>query len=147
MDVGEVPGRPDPPVLGKATHHSVELSWHPPPHQAEHGRLRYCVQEEDASKKDGFGTVYKYDSVCCGLRIILHFLCNCSGYATSHEFTGLNVLTQYRYRVRAINDVGPGPWSPVVTVATTSECTYYNIAQYCSCMTFVHNVRTANMIE
>ena len=51
---------------------------------------------------------------------------NCSGYATSHEFTGLNVLTQYRYRVRAINDVGPGPWSPVVTVATTSECTYYN---------------------
>ena len=53
---------------------------------------------------------------------------NCSGYATSHEFTGLNVLTQYRYRVRAINDLGPGSWSPVVTVATTSECTYYNIA-------------------
>ena len=55
------------------------------------------------------------------------FFCilNCSGYATSHEFTGLNVLTQYRYRVRAINDVGPGPWSPVVTVATTSECTHY----------------------
>lgn len=56
----EVPGRPDPPVLGKATHHSVELSWHPPSHLAEHGRLRYCIQEEDASKKDGFGTVYKY---------------------------------------------------------------------------------------
>ena len=56
-----------------------------------------------------------------------HIFCilNCSGYATSYEFTGLNVLTQYRYRVRAINNVGPGPWSPVVTVATTSECTHY----------------------
>ena len=61
LDTGEVPGRPDPPVLGKATHHSVELSWHPPPHLAEYGRLRYCIQEEDACKKDGFGTVYKYD--------------------------------------------------------------------------------------
>ena len=69
MDVGEVPRRPDPPVLGKATHHSVELNWHPPPHQAEHSRLRYCVQEEDASKKDGFGTVYKYDNVRGSLRI------------------------------------------------------------------------------
>lgn len=59
VDIGEVPGRPDPPVLGKATHHSVELSWHPPYHLAEYGRLRYCIQEEDASKKDGFGTVYK----------------------------------------------------------------------------------------
>lgn len=58
-----------------------------------------------------------------------HISCilNFSGYATSHEFTGLNVLTQYRYRVRAINDVGPGPWSPVVTVATTSECTHYRL--------------------
>ena len=55
-----VPGRPDPPVLEKATHHSIELSWHHPPHPPEQGRLRYCVQEEDASRKDGFGTVYKY---------------------------------------------------------------------------------------
>ena len=60
VDIGEVPGRPDPPVLGKATHHSVELSWHPPHHLPGHGRMRYCIQEEDAAKKDGFGTVYKY---------------------------------------------------------------------------------------
>lgn len=99
---GGVPGQPDPPVLEKATHHSVELSWHPPPHSPEDGRLRYCVQEEDASRKDGFGNVY-------------------NGYATSNEFTGLNVMTQYKYRLRAINDVGPGPWSPVVTVATTRQ--------------------------
>ena len=115
-------------MLGKATHHSVELSWRPPPHLAEHGRLRYCIQEEDAAKKDGFGTVYKYGSRFCydseaQCHTDILSYSNCSGYATSHEFTGLNVLTQYRYRVRAINDVGPGPWSPVVTVATTSECT------------------------
>lgn len=54
-----VPGQPDPPVLEKATHHSIELSWHPPRHMPEHGRLRYCVQEEDVTKKDGFGNVYK----------------------------------------------------------------------------------------
>ena len=51
------------------------------------------------------------------------------------------MLTQYRYRVRAINDVGPGPWSPVVTVATTSEqhhyCYFVNIARVCM---HIHNL-------
>ena len=59
VDSGSVPGQPDPPVLENATHHSVELSWHPPTHSPKDGRLRYCVQEEDATKKDGFGNVYK----------------------------------------------------------------------------------------
>ena len=50
-----------------------------------------------------------------------HCTCPYSGYATSHVFTGLNVLTQYKYRLRAINDIGTSLWSPVVTMATTSE--------------------------
>ena len=45
----------------------------------------------------------------------------CSGFANRHVFTGLNALTQYKYRVRAANDLGLGPWSEVVTVATPSK--------------------------
>ena len=29
---------------------------------------------------------------------------------------------QYKYRVRAVSDTGPGPWSPETIVTTTSEC-------------------------
>ena len=52
-----------------------------------------------------------------------------SGYSTQHEFTGLKTLTQYQYRLRATNEAGTSPWSPVVLVATTSEsCTVTHTA-------------------
>src|SRR5690606_6598936 len=33
------------------------------------------------------------------------------GDATSHSFGGLTNGTSYRFEVRAINEMGPGPWS------------------------------------
>ena len=29
---------------------------------------------------------------------------------------------KYQYRLRASNEIGPGPWSPIVTVSTTRKC-------------------------
>ena len=52
-----VPGLLEAPVVGKVTHHTVELSWRPPDHTSSAGRLHYCVQEEEKGR--GFTDVYK----------------------------------------------------------------------------------------
>lgn len=101
-----VPPRPDPPVVGKVTHSSIELYWKAP--EASHqgkgdSRVRYCVQEEELGPKSkGFGNVY-------------------SGYSTMNVFNGLEARTQYRYRLKCMNDFGSSAWSPVVTVSTTKK--------------------------
>ena len=74
--------RPDPPVVGKVTHNSIELYWDVnETHDEEkpvHGKIRYCVQEEEVNMRStGFGNVY-------------------SGYAKSHVFEGLEPQTHYR---------------------------------------------------
>lgn len=60
--VMSVPPRPDPPVVGKVTHNSIELYWKAP-EAVEQGqgdsRARYCIQEEELGPKSkGFGNVY-----------------------------------------------------------------------------------------
>ncbi|XP_031558329.1 fibronectin type 3 and ankyrin repeat domains protein 1-like [Actinia tenebrosa] len=101
-----VPLRPDPPIVGKVTHNSIELYWNPPekgsPEKGD-SRLRYCIQEEEVGNKSkGFGNVY-------------------SGYSTSNVFEGLEPRTQYRYRIRCMNDNGNSAWSVVVMVSTTAK--------------------------
>jgi hypothetical protein len=101
-----VPARPDPPIVGKVTHNSIELYWKPPekgsPEKGD-GRLRYCIQEEEVgSKSKGFGNVY-------------------SGYSTNNIFEGLEPRTQYRYRMRCTNNQGNSAWSVVVSVSTTTK--------------------------
>lgn len=55
-----VPGRPDPPVVGKVTHHSIELYWNNPAHSPAAGPLIYTVQQESGSSvATGAGTVYQ----------------------------------------------------------------------------------------
>lgn len=101
-----VPARPDPPIVGKVTHNSIELYWKPPEKSSpEKGdsRLRYCIQEEEVGNKSkGFGNVY-------------------TGYSTSNIFEGQEPRTQYRYRMRCMNDHGNSAWSVVVTVSTTAK--------------------------
>lgn len=57
-----VPPRPDPPVVGKVTHNSIELYWKAPEASRQgkgDSRVRYCVQEEELGPKSkGFGNVY-----------------------------------------------------------------------------------------
>ena len=36
-------------------------------------------------------------------------------------FNGLEARTQYRYRLKCMNDFGSSAWSPVVTVSTTKK--------------------------
>lgn len=57
-----VPPRPDPPIVGKVTHNSIELYWRAP-EVVDQGkgdsRLRYCIQEEELGPRSkGFGNVY-----------------------------------------------------------------------------------------
>jgi len=53
------PSRPDPPVVGKVTHYSIELYWKRPSQGSD--KISYCIQEEESSAKGGgFGAVYKY---------------------------------------------------------------------------------------
>lgn len=54
-----VPGLLEAPVVGKVTHHTVELSWRPSDHPPSAGRLHYCVQEEEKGRVRGFTDVYK----------------------------------------------------------------------------------------
>ena len=106
------PERPDPPIVGKVTHNSIELYWGvdlkvqervglPPTRSDE--RLHFVVQEEEVgSNQRGFGTVY-------------------SGFSSKHVFEGLEPKTLYRYRLRAANDFGASPWSACVEVATVKK--------------------------
>jgi hypothetical protein len=103
-DSPKEPDKPNPPVVGKVTHHSIELYWDDPGRkQAVNGeRLKYCVQEEEMNKTRGFGNVY-------------------NGYSQSCVCQGLEPNSQYRYRLRAINEHGPSEWSATVTVSTTRK--------------------------
>ena len=117
------PPRPDPPVVGRVTHTTIDLIWDASlvnssgsntsiksisssHNTLTHGKpkLRYVVQEEELGGllTKGFGTVY-------------------SGYARKNEFSGLEPRTMYRYRVRAINEFGESEWSPCVEVTTTKK--------------------------
>lgn len=98
--------RPDPPVVGKVTHHSIELYWDMNNTEEEkpvHGKTHYSIQEEEVGTRNaGFGNVY-------------------SGFAKSHVFEGLEPQMQYRYRLRKRNNVSDSLWSVVITVNTTRK--------------------------
>lgn len=100
------PTRPNPPVVGKVTHNSIELYWGVNEVEEEkpsHGKMCFCIQEEEVGTQSaGFGNVY-------------------SGYAKIHVFEGLEPQTQYRYRLRRSNSIGHSPWSVVITVNTTRK--------------------------
>jgi hypothetical protein len=50
--------KPDPPVVGKVTHHSIELTWtHVKEKLPSNQRFKYTLQEADSKKKE-WGNVY-----------------------------------------------------------------------------------------
>ncbi|XP_043568562.1 fibronectin type 3 and ankyrin repeat domains protein 1 isoform X2 [Chiloscyllium plagiosum] len=103
----EIP-KPDPPVVGKVTDHSIELYWNKH-HQlqgyiASNRGLCFSIEEEDI-KTHTYGNIY-------------------TGYAKHHVVTGLEASTPYRFRLKVISSTGNCAYSPIVTVSTTRELKY-----------------------
>ncbi|XP_038934758.1 fibronectin type 3 and ankyrin repeat domains 1 protein isoform X2 [Rattus norvegicus] len=97
--------RPHPPVVGKVTHHSIELYWDLEKREKRQGPqeqwLRFSIEEEDP-KMHNYGVIY-------------------TGYATKHVVEGLEPRTLYRFRLKVTSPSGEYEYSPVVSVATTRE--------------------------
>uniref|UniRef100_A0A673TAP7 Fibronectin type III and ankyrin repeat domains 1 n=1 Tax=Suricata suricatta TaxID=37032 RepID=A0A673TAP7_SURSU len=97
--------KPHPPVVGRVTHHSIELYWDLDKKAKRHGPqeqwLRFSVEEEDP-KMHTYGIIY-------------------TGYATKHVVEGLEPRTLYRFRLKVTSPSGEHEYSPVVSVSTTRE--------------------------
>nr|XP_055028011.1 fibronectin type 3 and ankyrin repeat domains protein 1 isoform X2 [Misgurnus anguillicaudatus]XP_055028012.1 fibronectin type 3 and ankyrin repeat domains protein 1 isoform X2 [Misgurnus anguillicaudatus] len=95
---------PGPPVVGKVTHHSIELRWAykednkprngPPEHWT-----RFSVEQIDA-KKHTYKTIYL-------------------GFGTRCVVNGLKTSTSYNFRLRITRPLGESCHSPVISVVTT----------------------------
>ncbi|XP_047408483.1 fibronectin type 3 and ankyrin repeat domains protein 1 isoform X3 [Sciurus carolinensis] len=97
--------KPHPPVVGKVTHHSIELYWDLEKKARRHGPqeqwLRFSIEEEDP-KIHSYGIIY-------------------TGYATKHVVEGLEPRTLYRFRLKVTSPSGECEYSPVTSVFTTRE--------------------------
>lgn len=52
---------------------------------------------------------------------LLSFFSFSLSLSVRNVFNGLEARTQYRYRLKCMNDFGSSAWSPVVTVSTTKK--------------------------
>ncbi|KAM4703702.1 fibronectin type 3 and ankyrin repeat domains protein 1 [Rhinophrynus dorsalis] len=97
--------KPDPPVVGKVNHHSIELYWDINNTYTRKGPsnewLKFSIEEEDP-KTHVYGTIY-------------------SGYSRKHVVEGLEPSSPYRFRLKVTGCIGEYAYSPVVSVSTTRE--------------------------
>ncbi|XP_043912117.1 fibronectin type 3 and ankyrin repeat domains protein 1 isoform X2 [Protopterus annectens] len=97
--------KPDPPVVGKVSHHSVELYWDPSDKLQKvchpDKRLRFSVEEEDP-QTHRYGIVYV-------------------GYGKCHVVEGLEPNSVYKFRLKVTSSSGDYSYSPVLSVSTTRE--------------------------
>ncbi|XP_031434982.1 fibronectin type 3 and ankyrin repeat domains protein 1-like [Clupea harengus] len=94
-----------PPVVGKVTHHSIELSWsrewgEPRTGPPEHW-IRYRVEEQDP-KTHTYSTIY-------------------IGYSRHYIVEGLASSTSYKFRLRVTSPSGQSSLSTPVCVSTARE--------------------------
>ncbi|TRZ01342.1 hypothetical protein DNTS_031865 [Danionella cerebrum] len=93
------------PVIGKITHHSVELSWVNEENKAQKGSpehwTRFYVEQMDP-KTHTFSTVYR-------------------GYSCRHVVEGLKSRSSYTFRLKVTSPSGESFLSPAVTVVTTRQ--------------------------
>uniref|UniRef100_A0A452RP10 Fibronectin type III and ankyrin repeat domains 1 n=1 Tax=Ursus americanus TaxID=9643 RepID=A0A452RP10_URSAM len=101
----ELKNPPHPPVVGKVTHHSIELYWDLEKRAKRQGPqeqwFRFSIEEEDP-KMHTYGIIY-------------------TGYATKHVVEGLEPRTLYRFRLKVTSPSGEYEYSPAVSVSTTRE--------------------------
>ncbi|KAM8924615.1 fibronectin type 3 and ankyrin repeat domains protein 1 [Pelodytes ibericus] len=97
--------KPDPPIVGKVTHHSIELYWDISNTFQRKGPsnewLKFTIEEEDV-KRHAYGTIY-------------------SGYSRQHSVEGLEPSSSYRFRLKVTGCNGEYMYSPIVSVSTTRE--------------------------
>ncbi|XP_046304841.1 fibronectin type 3 and ankyrin repeat domains protein 1 isoform X3 [Marmota monax] len=97
--------KPHPPVVGKVTHHSIELYWDLEKKEKRQGPqeqwLRFSIEEEDP-KTHTYGIIY-------------------TGYATKHVIEGLEPRTLYRFRLKVTSPSGECEYSRIMSVSTTRE--------------------------
>uniref|UniRef100_A0A2K6SQA1 Fibronectin type III and ankyrin repeat domains 1 n=1 Tax=Saimiri boliviensis boliviensis TaxID=39432 RepID=A0A2K6SQA1_SAIBB len=97
--------KPHPPVVGKVTHHSIELYWDLEKKAKRRGPqeqwCRFSIEEEDP-KMHTYGIIY-------------------TGYATKHVVEGLEPRTLYRFRLKVTSPSGECEYSPLVSVSTTRD--------------------------
>uniref|UniRef100_A0A8C7RRD0 Fibronectin type III and ankyrin repeat domains 1 n=1 Tax=Oncorhynchus mykiss TaxID=8022 RepID=A0A8C7RRD0_ONCMY len=96
---------PTPPVIGKVSHHSIDLSWETEENEPRTGSpekwTRFSVEEMDP-KSHTYGTIYV-------------------GYSSHHTVESLEPSTSYKYRLRITRPTGESLYSPAVSVSTTRE--------------------------
>ncbi|XP_073725763.1 fibronectin type 3 and ankyrin repeat domains 1 protein isoform X3 [Misgurnus anguillicaudatus] len=94
---------PGPPVVGKVTHHNIELRWAYEDNQPRNGPPEhwtcFSVEQIDA-KKHTYKTIYL-------------------GYGTRCVVNGLKTSTSHSFRLRITRPSGESLRSPVVSVITT----------------------------
>ena len=100
---GEVPGRPDAPVLKEARGTALNVSWQLPPN--------------DGSRIIDFDVRYSTDSGATWT----NYSPNSTFRLLRAEITGLAVATAYQVQVRASNAEGTGDWSPSLTASTNAN--------------------------
>ncbi|XP_015428082.1 PREDICTED: fibronectin type 3 and ankyrin repeat domains protein 1 [Myotis davidii] len=97
--------QPQAPVVGRVTHHSIELHWDPArtaKRQGPQGQwTQFSIEEEDP-RTHTYGAIYM-------------------GYATRHVVEGLQPRTLYRFRLKVTSPAGESAHSPAVSVSTARE--------------------------
>nr|XP_033796630.1 fibronectin type 3 and ankyrin repeat domains protein 1 isoform X2 [Geotrypetes seraphini] len=97
--------KPNPPVVGTVTHHSIELHWDQDKNlQREENinqRFSFSVEKED-SKTHTYDTIYM-------------------GYAKRYIVQNLQPGASYRFRLKVTSPTEEYAYSPVVTVSTIRE--------------------------
>lgn len=105
MNPAKSPDLPQPPVIGKVSHHSIEMSWMneentsrtgPPEHWTH-----FSVEQMDP-KTHTFSSIY-------------------IGYSTRHVVEGLKSSTYYSFRLMVTRPSGECSFSPAVSVFTNRE--------------------------
>lgn len=112
--------RPDPPIIGRVTHTSIEIFWNHVKDKITDGkRYKFTLQELCENNKQEWGTVY-------------------SGFGVVKVIDGQKPTTEYSYRLMVI---GPNneksEYSPSVTVKTTRELNIIKIIKIQSIISYL----------
>ena len=100
------PDAPAPPELTAVDHQSIRITWAAPADDGGSAITGYELQRKLASAADSTYTAVSLAG---------------DGLGLTHTDTGLAAETEYAYRVRAVNEIDRGDFSPATTATTEPE--------------------------